>query len=778
MAEDDSGGSLTVPKFSSFKSKESSIVSNSSQSEKRQYEERRSDRGSHRSKKHHHSRHHRHGSGRAEARRSSSSRDIETKKHAEMKALPERSSVPSLFVTDVKGDRLISKYGGIDRAQVPPYYRHGAGRVLGTPGRLVIHRDAARDKFSLRFPGEGLGIDKDGLRSKSLRLNRDPVRLRAKGGNAQNDTPEDFLVIRQTKKRKRNQLDSDSPDDDDQLSYRSIEGKAKAKRAVDSDTDDGSDASEEVTDLQDDSPLQWKSIQLNRRVKEEPGDIDAWLELVNHQDDLLRAGETIDQRSTESTAHSYSEIKVSMLESALSNVSSADDRRKVLIYLMREGMKVWTSKTATKKWAEVAVEEPDNFELWIAHLDFSLSNISTVQYDEIKTMLLTRLRQAISRNALSSEHDASEAIYVFLRATRFFHDAGYKELAVASWQGLLELNYFKPVSEHANMDAFQDFWESEVPRTGDDDAHGWRQYSASGGQMEAPEPRNEPPLERLATRDAYKAWAYSEKEYARRAILPARTMDDGTEDDPFRVVMFSDIEPWLFKIPEAVLRGTVGSQLLDAFLLFCKLPPAFRSSSWTDMAIKDQFIFDGSLDLDSFTTPSQLEDITEVERKPPAFGIGSLNVAISPDVLFAGNWFNYFASVGKYLPVELGWVLNVIRQLVHEADVSSLALYYLSLTHHSGSGSIKKAARAILKKYPNASELYNAYALAEFADQSADVAAKVITTSLASASVSNTVHIPPSCLCLTRCFSFRLDPPGLNSSSHGAGWNSNKGVRT
>lgn len=48
-------------------------------------------------------------------------------------------------------------------------------------------------------------------------------------------------------------------------------------------------------------------------------------------------------------------------------------------------------------------------------------------------------------------------------------------------------------------------------------------------------------------------------------------MDEVVEDDPYRVIMFSDIEDFLIQLPpnpKGLRRSCV-----DAFLLFCRLPP-------------------------------------------------------------------------------------------------------------------------------------------------------------------------------------------------------------
>ncbi|KAG6123296.1 hypothetical protein E4U13_007730 [Claviceps humidiphila] len=739
----------TVPKFSSFKAKDTDIVASAkSRGSKTEDGKIGSPRGGHRPEtRDHRSRHHRRHSrdtSRSRPRHEDSSRRRHRSPElvAEHKE-PERSNISSIFVIDTRGDPLISKYGGIDRAQIPSYHRHGGGRILGTAGRLFIHRDGARDEFSLRFPGDGVrSSHRDGLRSKSLRITRDSIRIRPGKGAAHEDEPQDdgFLQIRSLKNRKRQRGQSDFSDDE-RPSYRSIEGKAKS-RNFDDESDEDSSEDEEAIHIEGDNPLQWKSMQLSKMVKLQPGDIDAWLELVDHQDDLQRLGETIDERASANAARSFSEIKVSMLESALENTRALEDRQAVTVRLMREGMKIWPTKTATKKWTELAGDEESHFELWRAHVDFAMTNIAALNYDDIQRMLLDRLRKVLARPS-PSESDYSEAIYVFLRAMRFAHDAGYKELAVASWQALLELNFFRsPDQDEQCMDSFRDFWESEVPRIGDDGAQGWARYVEVSGQVDAPEPQTTHPTKHLPTSDVFKAWGHSEQVHGEWAIMPARTMDDGTEDDPFRVVMFSDIEPWLFTVSESSAGERVKEELMDAFLIFCGLPPRYRSSEWTRLACTDQFtIRSASIKENQSIRSNAVDDNEElqIQRKTPNFDAGNGSLAMSPTVLFSrNNWFNYFgrgSSDADSLTVHMPWVFNTLKQLVHLAGVQSLSLYYLGFTHAFHSSALKTTAKTILKRYPDAAEVYNGYALAESCNGNLDIAEKVISSAVVSPSL-------------------------------------------
>ncbi|KAM0264768.1 hypothetical protein ACHAQJ_000593 [Trichoderma viride] len=738
---------LSVPKFSSFKSKEPSkenpqkLDKHHEIRRKRQSREDDDERSSsRRAADDRSSRRSSQEPRRHKDRRRSRSREKTAERAEKPKPASKLEGVPGLFMIDTKGDPLIIKYGGIDKSQIPAYRRYGGGRVLGTVGRLVIHRDGPRNQFSLRMPGEGSHTfaGRDGLRSKLPKMRSRPIRAATRNANVDAiDEVEGYISLSSSKKRKRDQLD-DQSSEDEKPSYRSIEGKAKPQRYSDSDSDEDSDMSADMLTADQNNPLKQKSIQLSKRVKHAPDDIDAWLELVDHQDALLRAGEDLDHTILENEAHSFAEIKVSMLESALQNVKSAEDRRRVVVCLMREGAKVWTNKVATKKWSEVLKDEDSDFLLWKTHLDFLTSNMTTFQYEDVKKVLLDRLRFALARLTSDQPKEAiEEAIFVFLRATRFVYDAGYKELGVAAWQGLLELNFFRPPAienEQSALESFHDFWESEVPRIGDSGAKGFRYYVESGGAADAAEPVKASSIGPPSSRDVYKAWAHLEQFHSQEAKMPARTMDDGTDDDPFRVVMYSDISPFLFLIPTSLLPE-VSSQLIDAFLLFFGFPPAFRTSSWTEAAFDDQLISSPLVRFDLEPVKQNDDDPENWHRIEPRFDLG-IRATASPSLLFGGlKWYQYITMKSQNPLVNLVLVSEALKQLVHSAGIEGLAQYYLAAVFSNEPTSIKKPAKALLKQYPANSELYNAYALGESANDPA-VASKVLGAAIESHSLS------------------------------------------
>ncbi|KAG8161643.1 hypothetical protein KVR01_008630 [Diaporthe batatas] len=722
-----------VPRFSSFRQasdgpqKPSDSDAPSDHKSRAHHRSRHSKSASH----HRHRRHERHRSPSAERRKSPSP--------------PPRKPAPKeepLFITDKRGDSLIVRYGSNDRSKVPTYRRYGAGRVMGATGRLRLIYDGPKQLFSL---GGKLGDGPSAFRDRNILANasRKKVqvfRLRSTPGHDQKELNQDwydYIPMSDSRKRKRAITGPEDVSEDDGPDYRSIQGKAKARDFVDSDLESAGTSDSENEPLVDVSdPARQKSIESSRRVKDHPEDVEAWMALVELQESLLRLDEHARQERSDDEAKGLASIRVSLLEEALPSAPDKKGRERLLLRLMREGSRVWGSKTLAKRWAEVSRED-DSFAMWKAHLDHRLSNMATFTYGELKKVHVERLqllRQRLADNDMSSTDTLSsvgicnELVYVFLRTTRFIQDAGYSELAVAAWQAILELNFARP-SDASDLEAedlmssFADFWESEVPRIGEDNAKGWVHFAGAEEMADLPESRPDPPAAPPGTRDVYKAWAALETHRDKAAGLPARTLDEGTEDDPFRVVMFSDLKPMMFYLPSSLLTS-MKELLIDAFLLFNQCLPASKvPGSMIQEALSDPFVY-GNVVATEELIPRKNHDSEETGKKEPRFTQPNRHMALSTDVLFAGeDWFSYFEHS---LPSEVGLVLRATTQLALDFGLESVGEYSLAVAWKQDPGTVKKAAKKLLKKYPSNTRLYNAYALAEWRLGNKDVTRKVL----------------------------------------------------
>ena len=184
-------------------------------------------------------------------------------------------------------------------------------------------------------------------------------------------------------------------------------------------------------------------------------------------------------------------------------------------------------------------------------------------------------------------------LYLFLRLCLFMKQAGYSERAHASFQALIEMcvlheltnrptdrifstlfkpDYLRPPpnpspSWFSNLiPNFESFWDSKAPRIGEEGCKGWRHCRANDPQ---PTPSTRSELEHRSS-DPFERWLEAESFAESQNMLSARAtdLDAANDDDPFRVVLFSDIQPFLFPIRSPQVR----LELVYAFLTFLGLP--------------------------------------------------------------------------------------------------------------------------------------------------------------------------------------------------------------
>lgn len=732
-----------MPKFGSFKPK--APVEDESREGPKTEKAQRTEGGERRGLSRHKSRHNdgnrdQHRSGRYYERPAS------REPHSTEPLREPKHLVDELFTFDKRGDPLIVRYRGNDRSRVPAYRRIRRGIVLGSIGYLALMQDGPREQFSIQLTREGRSAFHD--KNLLAQAGRTESRLfKSSTQQSSSAVNEDFIALEPPRKRmRRDNEDDDSSSDRERHSYRSIEGKAKVREGSDSASE--SDSGNENAEQNYITPAKRSAIGLTQTVKERPADVAAWLELVSLQDVLFKENEDNDHVRTRDETKALADIKVSMFEKALPHATSPEARERLLVGLMREGSRVWKPDKLARRWVEVTEHNADSFALWKSRMDFEQGNIASFSFDDIKQRFIDRLR--FVERKLSGEAGgeagqrrlADEAIYVLLRLTRFLDEAGFLDLAVGTWQALLELHFARAILPDERrefvMNSLGEFWDSEVPRIGESGALGWKKFVDNGSIGDIPETGHQEPRTPPQTTDVYEAWAATETQQALKARVPARTVDEGTDDDPYRVVMFADIEPFLIAFPSHVLE-LVRKQLLDAYLLFCHLPPAFGLDSYIlQCATSDPFIYGGSRDFEqSLLRPTESVDIAaERKRQPPNFRQDGHNTAISPDVLFAGpGWFNYLAGWRELYPdhdepIERVYIRTTVRQVVRACSFETLAEYHLAMEWACDPAGAKKAAKAVLRQYPSNARLYNAYALVECANGNLETSYKVLQTAI------------------------------------------------
>ncbi|KAI0443423.1 DUF1740-domain-containing protein [Xylaria telfairii] len=649
-----------------------------------------------------------------------------------------------LYCHDKRGDTLIIRYGSNDRSRIPEYNRIGNGRILGADGFMKIESLGSRQEFFMRKyheAGSLLSSDKKGLLARGIRPDSQPIRIR-RGTSDADAATDDHISFKTSRKRKR---DGSLPEDlssDEGPSYRSIHGKSR--RHGDSDSDDEYE-SEDVPNRSINDPIAMRSIELSRKVREHPEDVDSWLELVDHQNTLLDL-QSGPRAPTAAEIKSFADIKLSLLEQALSHSGDGGHRERLNLKIIKEGLKVWEFKAASKRVAEMMQKYPNSFELWKLYISFLQTTLPTCHYDEIKQLYTQKLqslrKELLNLSTIETQIKCSnQIIYVFLRLTRFLADAGFAELASAAWQASLELNFSRPSTviqtELEIPSSFPEYWESEIPRLGEDNWRGWATFVMDAGAQESPEPSVFNPPAPPTTRDGYKAWHTVEHYRAQNATIPARTLDEGAEDDPFQVVMFTDFQDILLYFPTEMVPRLLP-QLLDAFLVFCRLPPSLRYDNMVDM--NDPFLVHSTqgVPFAHLSSRNNIKWSEDQSNRPPEFSHDLQQLSPTPEVLFPSTkWFRYFEQTYTKLSSEgYRWVATTLKQLTQVVGIIELGPYALAFESINEPGNEKKSAKALLKQDPFNVDLYLGYSMLEHERQSKAAAHNVLSAALGLSSIS------------------------------------------
>ncbi|KAL8694949.1 MAG: hypothetical protein Q9218_000520 [Villophora microphyllina] len=655
---------------------------------------------------------------------------------------------PASFTIDVKGDARNLEYGS--RHRVPSYYRPSTRNVLGSRTTLGDNERAHRDKD---------------LISRKPRLNlkhQKPVRIIRKADATFSDHyVADFVPLHLPKREKTRE----GPFCRRRPSYSPV---------TEGTTDEPSSDEDAPQFLTLDGDMQQERANVTRSLDRNAADWHAWMRLVELQDRIdgfsLSGSINVKWRSN-------AEVCLSIYDKALRNVTDLEGRAQLYLGMMSKALIVWERNKILSKWQTILGQCPLHLQLWKKYSDFHQSTLSGTTLEETRKQFLENLAtlQELKHHAKRPPAEFSKIytvqIYVLLRLSLLLSEGGYSEIAVATWQALLEVGFNKPTHlsisgpttgqpgiellNHARVadsvtietpSTFEHFWDSEVPRIGEPNAKGWSSFKNGEGEQ----------WRSLSTEGAasgndstiIKTWGDVERRVSGSSHMPVRTTDDSF-DDPYRVILSSDVQSAMIGPPTPSDHGT----LLSAFLCFCHLPPCpglwtNESRVWnSDQFVQNQALYDHSRlamswlekpsvselnndDLNGDITPSQLRD----SSLPHVFQFPLVNFEISSESLFtsAGQWFSAFGSWGNIpFPIPKDFVLRTLQLLVvRGVGGDDLAEYVLALELQISPATVRKSAKSLLKRRPSSLRLYNAFTLIDHYLGNTEAAYQVCDTAI------------------------------------------------
>ncbi|KAK4703296.1 nuclear exosome regulator NRDE2, partial [Phenoliferia sp. Uapishka_3] len=504
---------------------------------------------------------------------------------------PSAASEPRTFYSDRRGDEYNIRYGSLHKGDVPRYRRLGAGRIVGLNSGLRITKESAYTNRGLEV-GAHTGYRTPRYtdpRSANYTTSLHTKRLFILSQNKASSTTEDpFLATstdparfvkfepQQTFPEKLMTLEFEEGQD-----YRSIAGMIKPSDFEEEESEEAGDDAFDGLGIEGgesrDAYLKRRNIELDRSLRENPQDEDQWIAFVEFQDEVALSsfgGST--QRTLSTTERrTTSEIKLSILTRALSHPENRASE-KLLRAFLNTAAQIWEAKDVLEKWDETLKKNPDKTGLWIEYVSWRQTTWANFEVRNVVDVFVDAF--GVLREAKAKERVGT---------------TGYAERALAAFQTIIELNFFRPSSLQSAKpterpqqylsrlyDSLESFWDSGAPRIGEAGAKGWSNTSEDASPP--PIPTFPPPPSPLPSDslDPFAKWASLEKEVPSSQSLPARPDDPGVSDDidPFRVVLFDDVRDFIFTVhsTDSLI------QLAYAFLTFLGLPfipPDFPTST-------------------------------------------------------------------------------------------------------------------------------------------------------------------------------------------------------
>ncbi|PVH97737.1 DUF1740-domain-containing protein [Periconia macrospinosa] len=589
------------------------------------------------------------------------------------------------FFSDRRGDPDIEKYGTVNRYEVPRYHSIGYGYVLGLPLDRKIDRNLSTDKTVVITPstssqGKRVLTDRHALKQHHVKT----IKF-IKTAADEDSLNADFIALSRGSKRKRSDLDGDDADDEegDKLSegiadYRQLDSCASGNKPSDPDAEYESD-----TVIAADSELAKRNAALQRQTREHPEDLDGWLNLIKHQEAMVMA-DHISELTPSDKIH-LATVRMSIYEQALRKFDS-DESSQAKLYggFMSEASLVWDSSRRANKWAEILKKFPLSTDLWILYLNDVQSSWATFTYDKCRDAFLDCLRTLKSGGSLVQ---SDFVLYILVRLTSMIHQAGYYKMAVGIWQAVLEFTLLKPranldQSPTENLQSFEEFWDSDVARVGEEGATGWFNF-----------------------------------ELGSTPKFPERSTDEVDENDVLNIVLFSDIEEILKSLPRAIN----ALSLLNAFLNFCQLPPITQENNVQ------------RYQLDPFLQDTFVEEVPYKHEESYVFPQVLARYSGCPLRKYQATTELLFQNVFPQQPrvVDALFIRRVFELLA--VDISAdefIGVYLIALESNYFPSKAFKTAKRLLKARPTNLYLYNAYALAEDKHNNSLKAEQVFSTAL------------------------------------------------
>ncbi|KAG5636350.1 hypothetical protein H0H81_008346 [Sphagnurus paluster] len=397
-------------------------------------------------------------------------------------------------------------------------------------------------------------------------------------------------------------LPSGSRRDPNTESYRSItKSKLDAQSAASSSDSDEGSADEVSSDEAEGFILtahQETLRNLEQQLTQDSSSVDKWLQLLTHTLSTIPI-------SSKNASKARSDITISILARALAAHPRNATSKLLRLRYLKAGEEVWHVSKVRAEWEEAL--KLGGIEIWMEWLEWrirqAINGVDGVAEDAVRVLGVLG----------DSELDELAKVRVFWRVAVVFQRAGMKAIfyllllvSLNIWQA--SRNVPLPCSKHKQscklfttrprevltqihrlyeipqslyglpyemqLEQLEEFWESEVPRVGEDGSQGWAAWVSSGRKEAITTCSTVTKSECIVELDPYRQWAGRETQMDHNNVLPSRSFTE--TEDPYSTILFSDIKSLLLHLESDAAKNAFRRAWLSLIGLHI---PGFSSSS-------------------------------------------------------------------------------------------------------------------------------------------------------------------------------------------------------
>lgn len=295
----------------------------------------------------------------------------------------------------------------------------------------------------------------------------------------------------------------------------------------------------------------------NEYLRENPHDIDKWLKFIKFQDKIF--DRSMDKN--ENLTASLIEKKLSILEKAIESNPRCIE---LLIERLNLVKFVWEDERVNNEWKKLTFLYANNCRVWreyICFLKSCTSYFSTSKVINVYMKIFSTLNNILHGQFHTHKADDAlemELVKLFSDYCTFLYDTGYTERSIASWQAIIEFNFFSPSNKYDTSELttfFEPFWDSGAPRIGESNALGWDQtikmkqvadctlFDKIYQDLEKTEEKIS-----VDAKSVSDLWLQLERVREASFWLPVRGSALESLEDPYQSVLFDDIKFCLLQV--------------------------------------------------------------------------------------------------------------------------------------------------------------------------------------------------------------------------------------